>query len=214
MTLANKTGRQKRPRMPTRILVTDERRLPDPVAAVARLAPGMAVLLRHYSAPDRAALALRLARAARARRITLLVAGSDWRLAARVGAAGIHLPEGIARTLADPGMRLWLRRGHVLSVACHGPRALARAALLRADAAMLSPVFHTRSHPGAACLGGLRFALWARRAPIAVLALGGVTRHTARSLRFAAGWAAIDGLYGGGSAQRPRSTLDPAVAPA
>lgn len=194
MTLANKAGRQKPPRMPTRILVTDERRLPDPAAAINALPPGAGVLLRHYQTCDRAALARRLARIARNGRIVMLVAGGDWRLAARIGAAGIHLPEGAARTLADPGLRLWLRRGHLLSIACHSPRALSRAAALGADAALLSPVFPTRSHPGARCLGGLRFAQWARRAALPVIALGGINRRTARALRFAAGWAAIDGL--------------------
>jgi thiamine-phosphate pyrophosphorylase len=196
MTLANKAARQKPPRMPARILVTDDIRLPDPSRAVAALPPGSGLLLRHYDAGDRGDLARRLARIARKRRVIMLVAGSDWRLAARIGAAGIHLPEGVARTLADPGLRLWLRRGHLLSIACHSPRALARAAALGADAALLSPVFATRSHPGARCLGALRFAQWARRAALPVIALGGVNRRTARALRFAAGWAAIDGLMG------------------
>lgn len=190
MTLANK----KRPGIPRRILVSDRTRLPDPLPAVATLAPGMAVLLRHYDAPGRDRLARHVARVARQRRVMVLVAGADWRLAARIGAAGVHLPEGIARTLSDPGLRLWLRRGHVLSVACHTPRALARATTLRADFALLSPVFPTRSHPGAPTLGALRFALWAGRARLPVLALGGVNRRTARALRCAAGWAALDGL--------------------
>lgn len=180
--------------MPALILVTDERRLPDPAPVLARLPAGAGVLLRHYDAADRPILARRLASQARARRLCLLVAGVDWRLAAAVGAVGVHLPEGAARRLADPGLRLWQRRGHVLSVACHEPRALAQAARIGADAALLSPVFPTASHPGAATLGATRFALWARRAGLPVLALGGVNRRTARGLRFAAGVAAIGGL--------------------
>lgn len=180
--------------MPAVILVTDESRLPDPAVAMARLPPGAGVLLRHYGSADRAALARRLAKLAKARRLVLVLAGSDWRLAAAVGAAGLHLPEGMAKSLADPGLRLWCRRGHVLSVACHGPAALARAARLGANAALLSPVFATASHPGAATLGATRFALWARRARLPVLALGGVNRRTVRALRFAAGIAAIGGL--------------------
>lgn len=194
MTLANLTGGTKRGPLPPVILVTDEARLPDPAAAMMALPPGSAVLLRHYGAPDRAGLARRLATLARRRRLALIVAGADWRLAASVGAAGVHLPEGLARTLADPGLRLWLRGGHLLSVACHRPAALARAAALGADMALLSPVFPTASHPGAATIGPLRFALWAGRAALPVLALGGVTPRTARALRGHAGWAAIGGL--------------------
>lgn len=194
MTLANLARRRKRGRLPALILVTDDRRLPDPAAALARLPAGAGILLRHYGAADRAGLARRLAAQARRQRQVLLVAGTDWRLAAAVGAAGLHLPENAARTLADPGLRLWLRRGHVLSVACHGPAALARAARLGADAALLSPVFATASHPGAPCLGATRFALWARAARLPVLALGGVNGRSALALRFAAGLAAIGGL--------------------
>lgn len=194
MTLANLAVRKKRGPVPTRLLVTDETRLADPLPALNRLAPGMGVLLRHYGAADRAGLARRLAAAARRRRLVLLVAGAEWRLAAAAGAAGLHLPEGVARHLADPGLRLWLRRGHVLTVACHGPAALARARRLGADAALLSPVFPTASHPGAATLGPLRFALWARQAGLPVVALGGVNARTARALRCHAGWAAIGGL--------------------
>lgn len=194
MTLANLARRRKRGRMPSLVLVTDDRRLPDPAPAMARLPPGSGVLLRHYDAADRVALARRLAALARRKRLCLLVAGADWRLAAAVGAAGVHLPEGVARSLADPGLRLWIRRGHVLSVACHDRAALARAAKLGADAALLSPVFATASHPGAATLGAGRFALWARAARLPVLALGGVNTRTSRALRFAAGVAAISGL--------------------
>lgn len=194
MTLANLTRRRKRGRMPALILVTDETRLPDPLPAMERLPPGAGVLLRHYGAADRALLARRLAATARRKRLVLLVAGAQWRLAAAAGAAGIHLPEAVARRLVDPGLRLWQRRGALLSVACHGPAALARAAALGADAALLSPVFPTASHPGAATLGATRFALWAARARLPVLALGGVNRTTARALRHAAGVAAIDGL--------------------
>ncbi|MGE5476415.1 MAG: thiamine phosphate synthase [Bacteroidales bacterium] len=182
--------------MPALILVTDETRLADPLPALDRLPPGAGVLLRHYSCANRPGLARALARAARRRRVALLVGGGDWRLAAAVGADGVHLPETLARTLADPGLRLWLRRGHVLSVAAHSRAALARAAGLGADAALLSPVFPTASHPGAPTLGATRFALWARAARLPVVALGGVNGRTARALRCAAGCAAIGGLLG------------------
>jgi thiamine-phosphate pyrophosphorylase len=194
MTLANLGRRQKRAGVPRLFLVTDERRLPDPAAAMGRLPAGAAVLFRHYGAPDRAVIAARLAAVARRRRLVLVVAGADWRLAARVGAAGVHLPDGVARGLVAPGLRLWLRHGKLMTVACHSPRGLARAAALRADAAVLSPVFATASHPGASTLGAMRFAQWALRAQLPVIALGGVTAQTAKALRYAAGLAAIGGL--------------------
>jgi thiamine-phosphate pyrophosphorylase len=70
----------------------------------------------------------------------------------------------------------------ILTVACHDRAALARAKALGADAAFLSPVFPTASHPGARGLGGLRAALLARQAGLPVLALGGVSARRAAAL--------------------------------
>ena len=61
---------------------------------------------------------------------------------------------------------------------------------------LLSPLFPTRSHPGAPALGRVRFAGLARRVDGAVMALGGVKAEHRWMLRGigADGWAAIDGL--------------------
>ena len=72
-------------------------------------------------------------------------------------------------------------------------RELARAG--RAVAVLLSPVFPTRSHPGAASLGPLRFRLLAARAQVPVIALGGMNRRSARRLKWPR-WAGIDAFAG------------------
>ncbi|MGE5503331.1 MAG: thiamine phosphate synthase [Actinomycetota bacterium] len=189
----NFTGKR---RLPPLLLVTDATRLPDPMAAAARLPPGSGVVLRHYDAADRPQLARRLAAVARQRRLALLVAG-DWRLAAAVGAAGLHLPEGLARHGVLAPLLGWVRRrGALLSIAAHSPAALARARRLGAAGAVLSPVFATRSHPGAPVIGPLRFSAWIRRAGLPVHALGGIGTATAARLKHsgAAGLAAIGAL--------------------
>jgi len=179
--------------VPRLLLVSDPLRLPDPAAAAARLPPGAGLLLRPYRG---SAGAEALARLCRRHRLLLLVA-ADWRLAARLGADGLHLPEGVARHgLLAPALG-WVRRHHrLLTVAAHGPAALARAGRLGADAALLSPVFPTRSHPGAATLGPLRLGLWRRYPGPVRLALGGVTAATVRRLPPGAvnGIAAIGGF--------------------
>ncbi len=169
--------------LPPLILMTDEARLPDPVAALAGLPRGSAVILRHYgdgvSASARLRLARDLARTCRRRGLRLLVAASP-RLAAAVGAAGVHLPEWMvaAGTLAAR-MR---RPGWIVTAACHSEAALMRAARLGADAALLAPVFPTASHPHAPALGAVRFARIAHGSPIPVYALGGVDAAGARRL--------------------------------
>lgn len=183
---------------PSLVLVTDAIRLPDPLAALARMPPGSGIILRHYDSPDRERLAQAVAALARRRRVILLVAG-DWRLAARLGADGLHLPEGLGRTGVLAPALGWVRRhGGWLTMACHSPSALGRAARLGAAAALLSPVFATRSHVGGRPIGAVRFGLWAARAKLPVIALGGIDRRTAPRLprQAACGLAAIGGLRG------------------
>ncbi|AWW73440.1 thiamine phosphate synthase [Erythrobacter sp. KY5] len=62
-----------------------------------------------------------------------------------------------------------------------------------ADAVMISPVFPTRSHPGAATLGVERFHKLAALSKIPVIALGGMNQARAKELDWPR-WAAIDGL--------------------
>jgi thiamine-phosphate pyrophosphorylase len=57
---------------------------------------------------------------------------------------------------------------------------------------LLSPVFPTRSHPGARTLGRMRFSSLSRSSAIPVIALGGMDRRRMWGLP-AYGWAGIDG---------------------
>jgi len=196
-------------RLPPLVLLTDTRRLPDPMAAIRALPRGSAVILRHYDDPGRARLAARLAPLCRRRRLVLLVAG-DGRLAARVGAQGVHFPEALAMSA-----RAWRRRRPrwLITVAAHSGPALRRAARAAADAALLGPVFATPSHPEARPLGALRFAALARRSPLPVYALGGIDAAGARRLKGsgAAGLAAIGALAasdrGGRLVDRPPASV-------
>lgn len=198
MTLADALRRYNLPAGPPRLfLMTDDSRLADPRAAIARLPAGAGVVLRHYGAADRKALAQAIARLCRCRRLVLLVAGTDWRLAAAIGATGLHWPEGIARAGLGAAALGWRRRRRRwLTCAAHSRAALARARALGADAAMVSPVFPTASHPGAPGIGPLRLRLWAGQAGLPVVALGGITASSWKRLGHRAAWgaAAIGGL--------------------
>ena len=177
--------------LPGAILLTDTARLPNPLRAAAALPRGSAIILRHYDDPERETLARALLAICRRRGLKLLVAG-DWRLAWKLGAHGVHLPEWQLQS-RPPRRRTpdWL-----ITAAAHSPQALSHAALLGADAALLSPVFVTASHPDAATLGALGLARAARWAPLPVYALGGVNIVNAGRLgpTGIAGIAAISGL--------------------
>ena len=77
------------------------------------------------------------------------------------------------------------------TVAAHSPRGLHAP---YADAALLSPIFATGSHPGAASLTAPRARLIARNVLLPVLALGGINARNAALLSGFSGIAAIGAL--------------------
>ena len=188
--------------LPALLLLSDDVRLPEPLAAARALSRHSAVILRHYHATDKARLASRLATECHARGLALLVAG-DAALAARVRADGLHLGEaGLAE------VRRWRqqRPDWLITVSAHSLPALIKAERAGADAALLAHVFATASHPGSRPIGPVRFAALVHKSPLPVIALGGIDVTTARRLKEsgAAGLAAIGALKVGGERRAPR----------
>ena len=180
------------PKLPPLILMTDGLRLRDPVAAARALPRGAAIILRHTDAAMRSKLAQSLEQIARERGLLLLIA-SDAALAARIGCAGLHLPEARAREGAH-----WkaLHPAWLITAAAHGARAVGIAARSRCDAVLLAPAFATQSHVERAALGVSRLCGIAQASRLPVYALGGVNAKTVRRLAGAplAGIAAIEAL--------------------
>jgi thiamine-phosphate pyrophosphorylase len=159
---------------------------------MACLPAGCAVIYRAFGSSDAEAQGGQLRQLAKTRRLVFLV-GADAALAARLGADGVHLPERLMRL--GPRLRQ-AHPGWLITTAAHGPRAIAAAARLRLDAALVSVVFASASASAGKPIGPIRFANMARNARLAVIALGGVDGGTARRLESsgAAGLAAIGGL--------------------
>lgn len=163
--------------------MTDDERLPDPAAAARALPRGSLVIIRARDGTRRRALAEMLSAETRG---LILLAANDPVLADALH--GLHLPEIRAHEAAH-----WraLRPGWVITVAAHSARALHAP---YADAALLSPVFATRSHPGAYVLTPARARMIARASLLPVLALGGVNARNASLLSGFSGIAAIGAL--------------------
>lgn len=172
--------------LPPVFFIADRARGVDPLAVVGRLPRGAGVIYRDYGRPGRAAMAAALAVKARRRGLVLLIAG-DAKLARRVGAQGLHLPEWrLCRPLPP------LRPGWIVTAAAHSRRAIARARARSVDAVLVSPVFSTASHPRQPALGPHRLARMASGTRVPVYALGGMNEKTARRLPAGiAGWAGI-----------------------
>ena len=151
--------------LPSIWLISDERNDASLEATLARLPRGSGLIFRHYHLPPkcRAARLARLARLCRRYGHRIEIAGEGY------GPPAPH------RRLAT----------------AHSLREIGRANLMRPEAVLLSPVFPTRSHPGAKPLGPLRFRLLAARALMPVIALGGMDARRARRLAWPQ-WAGID----------------------
>lgn len=164
---------------PRLMLVTDRRRSRRPLAELveAAVAGGVdAVQVREpdLAVPDLTELLVRL-RQVIAGRAALLVNGAAG-LAAELG-IGLHLPERggdlvAARRLIGPN-RLLGRSVHSADAA---------AAANTADYLLAGHVFATPSKPGRAPLGASGLRRIAAAAPVPVLAVGGITAETAKSV--------------------------------
>lgn len=91
-------------------------------------------------------------------------------VADRLPGDGLHLTEARLAALTE---RPQLSKP-LVGASCHSADALAKAAALGLDYALLSPVQHTQSHPGAAPLGWPAFAQLVDQASLPVYALGGI----------------------------------------
>jgi len=185
-------GRRNRGRkaLPGLLAFTDPERTRDPEAMARRLPRGAALVFRAFGAADAEARGARLLAIARQRGLVLLI-GADARLAARLGAHGVHLPE----RLAHRARRLKAAHpGWIVTAAAHSARAARLALAAGADAAVVSTVFPSRSASAGAPMGALRLAILVRRADGPVYALGGVDNKKARLLKGTgvAGLAAVE----------------------
>jgi thiamine-phosphate pyrophosphorylase len=152
--------------VPTLWLMTDERMGAAVWPALAALPRGSGVVFRHFATPPAERAAL-FARVARIARRRRLV-----------------LVEG-----GSDAQRRVLHPAHSVREASAARRA-------GATLVLVSPVYPTRTHPGAAALGPLRAAAIARAAGLPAIALGGMTRARFKRMKALGfvGWAAIDGL--------------------
>jgi thiamine-phosphate pyrophosphorylase len=166
--------------MPKTWLMTDERLGDALLPSIAALPRGSGIVFRHYSleANDRQKL-LRIVSAAARRFGHILVVGGQ--------------------PIATPLWHAVGRHGRVrgaMTAPVHSLREAIAAERAGATLLFVSPIFATRSHPNSTGLGRVRFGLLIRNLRVPVIALGGMTKSRARSLKAMKiyGWAAISAL--------------------
>jgi thiamine-phosphate pyrophosphorylase len=171
--------------------MSDENRDTSPLDIVRTMPRHWGYIFRHYTAPDRQRLAKSLSKVCHRRRIKFLIAG-DWRLACKISADGIHMPEGLMRDRpASPFLLHY--RSKIITTSAHAASGLRHAFRLSVNAVFLSPVYPTASHPNVKPLGTMTFSAHARSSLIPVYALGGLKRRDSVQLR-AVGASGIAGI--------------------
>jgi thiamine-phosphate pyrophosphorylase len=162
-------------------LMTDPR-IDNLDAAIRSLPKGSGVVFRHYelAATLRRRLFKHVKKLAKQQRHVLLLADRPI-TAGQWGADGAHS--------RSPHRSQGLR-----TIAVHNGGEAVLAKKLKADLIFVSPVFATRSHPGARHLGRIGLARIAGHQRKRTVALGGMTTKRMKLLRALSlhGWAAID----------------------
>ena len=176
--------RAHQPSLPLLWLLSDARNDDGLDRALAALPPGSGFVFRHYH----------LAPAERAARfgVLLAVARAAGHVVALADAPAVALAWGAQGIYGDPAC-LAAADGLLKLATAHDGAEIAHGARMGADGVFLSPVFPTRSHPGARPLGIHGFHVLAQQSSVPVIALGGMTKARATELSWPR-WGAIDGL--------------------
>lgn len=160
--------------IPRLILMTDDDRLIDPTSIIPLLPVGSAVIVRSRSFKERQQRALAISNICRQHQITLLVSYET--PPKQLIGDGVHVPE-----MAQKNWRrkdFYRLRPRLVTTSAHALAAAQRGIKWGASAILLSPIFFTKSHPGAKSLGIWRGANISGHLSIPTIALGGIDHVT------------------------------------
>ena len=144
-----------------------------------------AFLLRSYKAKGRKKIAKQLLKFCKMKKLKLLIA-SDIRLAEDINAHGVHFPEYMIKKKNKINWvivkNIKLRKNWIITTAVHSLQAIKNAEFFDIDAALLSPVFSSKSHPNEKNLGINKFSKIVKKTKLPIYALGGINIKNVKSL--------------------------------
>ena len=116
-----------------------------------------------------------------------LLISSDVKMAREINADGIHLPEHMIYDQSKinwKNFKTWKSKFKwIVTAAAHDKKALYKAFINNVDAALLSPIFATKSHISKKKLGVTKLVKWVHEMKIPVYALGGINLSTIQYLK-------------------------------
>jgi len=144
-----------------------------------------AFLLRSYKAKGRKKIAKQLLKFCKMKKLKLLIA-SDIKLAEDINAHGVHFPEYMIKKKNKINWvivkNIKLRKNWIITTAVHSLQAIKNAEFFDIDAALLSPVFSSKSHPNKKNLGINKFSKIVKKTKLPIYALGGINIKNIKSL--------------------------------
>ena len=143
-----------------------------------------AFLLRSYKVKERKKIAKQLLKFCKMKKLKLLI-GSDIKLAEDINAHGIHFPEYMIKKRKINWMiikNIKSKKNWIITTAVHSYQAIKKAEFFNVDAALLSPVFQSESHPNKKNLGINKFERIVKKTKLPIYALGGINIKNIKSL--------------------------------
>ena len=180
----SKEIRSKDNKLPKVIIIFDDESFDKKKLLKLKIPKKSAFLLRSYETKKRKKIAKQLLNFCKMKKIKLLIS-SDIKLAEDINAHGIHFPEYMVKKnkINWVGIKnVKSNKKWIITTAVHNIQSLKKAEELDIDAALLSPVFPSKSHPNNKSLGLNKFSKIVKKTKLPIYALGGINIKNVKSL--------------------------------
>ena len=181
----SKEIRSKDNKLPKVIIIFDDELFNKKKMLKLKIPKKSAFLLRSYQTKKRKKIAKQLLKFCKMKKIKLLI-GSDIKLAKDINAHGVHFPEYMIK---KKNIINWvivknikLRKNWIITTAVHSLQGIKNAEFFDIDAALLSPVFSSKSHPNKKYLGINKLSKIVKKTKLPIYALGGINIKNIKSL--------------------------------
>ncbi len=169
--------------LPYRFFMTDCILLPHWRVILNNLPEKTGVILRDYNTPNREQLAYEMADLCQKKNLIFLI-GADPSLAYKLD-AGLHMPENLAFHL----VRKSIKPRKLVTQSAHNILGLRKALNYKVNAAFLSPIYDTPSHPHIPPIKIQRLSALSHKTNLPIFALGGMDESRFKRLKYT-------GIYG------------------
>ena len=172
-------------KLPKIIIIFDDNVFDEKKFSNLKIPKESAFLLRSYEVKERKKIAKQLLKFCKMKKLKLLIA-ADIKLAEDINAHGVHFPEYMIKKKNKINWvfvkNIKLRKNWIITTAVHSLQAIKNAEFFDIDAALLSPVFSSKSHPNEKNLGINKFSKIVKKTKLPIYALGGINIKNIKSL--------------------------------